>query len=313
MEQIITVENLVKRYKKAAKNAVDNISLLVEQGEFFCLLGPNGAGKTTAISILTTTLQKTSGEVRIAGYNLDKNPSEVRQSIGVIFQNQSLDLNLTAEENVRMHAILYGLYPWRPAFSFMPHSYKERVHTLASVLGIENELAKPVKTFSGGMKRKLEIVRSLMHNPKVLFLDEPTSGLDPVSRRNLWEYLREVRRKENTTIFLTTHYLEEAEEADHITIINHGKVVSSGTPAKIKERLVKRYIVVDAKDRNQLILDLTKLNLSFTKEPPFKVQTKNVDIQHIIASISIPLSRIEIHEPSIEEAYLKIIENHEGD
>jgi len=241
MSAIIKVEHLVKRYKKQKENAVDDISFPVEQGEFFALLGPNGAGKTTTISILTTTLAKTSGKIEVAGYDLDKQPSELRKQIGVIFQNQSIDLNLTAEENIRMHAILYGLYSWRPIFRLMPKEYKERVHALAQVVGIENELTKPVKTFSGGMKRKLEIIRSLMHNPKVLFLDEPTAGLDPISRRNLWEYLGEVRRKENTTIFLTTHYLQEAEEADHICIINKGKIVSFGAPQQIKEHLMKNY------------------------------------------------------------------------
>ncbi len=155
--------------------------------------------------------------------------------MGIIFQNPSLDLNLTAEENIRLHSILYGLYPYRLSYTMMPNSYKKRVDELAKIIGIENEIHKQVKTFSGGMKRKLEIIRSLMHKPKVLFLDEPTNGLDPYSRKSLWEYLRDVRKKEKTTIFLTTHYLEEAEEADQVCIINHGKVVAIGSPKKIKK------------------------------------------------------------------------------
>jgi ABC-2 type transport system ATP-binding protein len=231
----IVVKNLIKKYNSATVNAVDDVSFTVNEGEFFALLGPNGAGKTTTISILTTTLSKTSGKVKIAGFDVDQKGNDVRSSIGIIFQNPSLDLNLTAEENIRFHAILYGLYPFRPSFGFMPKEYKTRVMELATILGIEKEIFKPIKTFSGGMKRKLEIVRSLMHKPKVLFLDEPTSGLDPLSRQTLWQYLKEVRKKDKTTVFLTTHYLEEAEDADTVCIINHGKVVALGTPKKLKK------------------------------------------------------------------------------
>lgn len=237
MNQIIEVKNLVKRYKKTNINAVDNISFKVAKGEFFAFLGPNGAGKTTTISILITILSKTSGQVQVAGYDIDKYSSLVRQNIGVIFQNPSLDLNLTAEENIRFHVYLYNLYPYRPFFSMMPKDYKDKVYELADILGIRKDLFKPLKTFSGGMKRKLEIIRSLTHNPKILFLDEPTSGLDPLSRKNLWDYLKNVRKKQKTTIFLTTHYLEEAEDADRVCIINKGKIVSFGTPKEIKRKL----------------------------------------------------------------------------
>ncbi|MDO8498323.1 MAG: ATP-binding cassette domain-containing protein [bacterium] len=235
---IITVKNLVKKYKKADFNAVDNISFDVFPGEFFAFLGPNGAGKTTTISILTTTLSKTSGDIKVADLDTERQASLVRRKIGIIFQNPSLDQNLTAEENIRLHAILYGLYPFRPGFSFMPEAYKKQVSELAHVLGIEEQIFKPVKTLSGGMKRKMEIIRSLMHKPKILFLDEPTSGLDPISRRDLWQYLNEIRKKESTTIFLTTHYLEEAEGADRVCIINKGKIVALGTPQEIKKSWV---------------------------------------------------------------------------
>ena len=223
---------MIKRYKRAEVNAVDDISFDVAPGEFFVLLGPNGAGKTTTISILTTTLAPTAGQVLIAGHNVATESGAVRQCVGIIFQNPSLDVNLTAEENVRLHAILYGLYPFAPNFALMPRAYQAQIHTLAGVLGIDQEIFKPIKTFSGGMKRKLEIIRSLIHRPQVLFLDEPTSGLDPASRRSLWEYLGQVRAEYQTTIFLTTHYLEEAEQADRICILNAGKVVINDTPAQ---------------------------------------------------------------------------------
>src|SRR2546426_9428333 len=201
---MIRVEELVKRYKKAEVNAVDRISFEVKPGEFFALLGPNGAGKTTTISILTTTLVPTSGTATIDGSDVVHAASAVRRKVGIIFQRPSLDQNLTAEENVRFHAVLYGLYPYAPTFGLMPRAYREQVAGLAALLGIDREIHNPVRTFSGGMRRKLEIVRSLVHRPKVLFLDEPTAGLDVPSRRTLWEHLTEVRRTSGTTIFLTT-------------------------------------------------------------------------------------------------------------
>ncbi len=307
MRHVIEVKNLIKKYKKARKNAVDNISLSVEEGEFFAFLGPNGAGKTTTISILTTTLAKTSGFVNIAGYDIDTHPSDVRQSIGVIFQNPSLDKNLTAEENIRFHAILYGLYAFRPAFSLMPERYQKRVRELAGILGLQDDIFKPIKDFSGGMKRKLEIIRSLMHKPKVLFLDEPTSGLDPISRHDLWKYLTEMRKTEKTTIFLTTHYLEEAEAADRVAIINNGKIVMDGTPEKIKHHLIEEYVLLDAKNKDALKKDLDALKVSYTLDDGFKVNTKKISAQKIIQGISTPLTVIQVHSPSLEEAYVEII------
>jgi ABC-2 type transport system ATP-binding protein len=171
---VITVENLTKRYKNAGTLAVDNISFSVGEGEFFAFLGQNGAGKTTTISILTTTLAKTSGNVTVAGYDLDAHAKQVRSRIGIIFQKPSLDLDLSAEENIRLHACMYGMYGYRPFFKWMPKAYRNRVVELAEVVGIKEKLWRPLKTFSGGMQRKIEIIRSLVHKPAVLFLDEPT-------------------------------------------------------------------------------------------------------------------------------------------
>jgi ABC-2 type transport system ATP-binding protein len=158
----------------------------------------------------------------------------VRRAIGIIFQTPSLDQNLTGEENIRLHAVMYGVFPYRPLYRFMPSEYRARVGDLAGLLGMKDDIFKPVRTYSGGMKRKLEIVRSLMHRPRVLFLDEPTSGLDVASRRSLWQYLREVRERSGTTLLLTTHYLEEAEDADEVCIIDRGHVVAHGSPAEVK-------------------------------------------------------------------------------
>jgi ABC-2 type transport system ATP-binding protein len=253
-EYAVEVKNLVKKYRNSKVAAVNDVSFYVEKGSFFSLLGPNGAGKTTAISIITTLLSKTSGHVTINGFDVEKQASLVRQNIGVIFQNPSLDLNLTAEENIRFHANLYNLYPYKPSFKLMDAKYQNEVIRLAKVLDIQKEIFNPVKTFSGGMKRKLEILRSLMHNPKVLFLDEPTTGLDPVSRKNLWQYLKDIRKKTKTTIFLTTHYLEEAEGSDYVCILNGGKIVAKGTPTELKKKgqsLEDAYVDIIMKENQQ--------------------------------------------------------------
>lgn len=307
MAPIIIVDSLVKRYRNAETNAIDGISFCVEPGELFALLGPNGAGKTTTISILTTTLALTTGRVTIAGQSLDANPSAVRRSVGIIFQRPSLDLNLTAEENVRLHAILYGVYPYRPSFRLMPAAYRERVHELAAILGLSNDIFKPIKTFSGGMRRKLEIIRSLIHHPQVLFLDEPTVGLDPSSRRGLWEYLRTTRADNGTTVFLTTHYLDEAEQADRICIINKGRIVALGTPNQVKSELTENYLLLDAADRPALLAELRRLELPSSSTAPFRVDLNGTSVQTIIKAIETPLTLVQTHTPSLEDAYLEIV------
>jgi ABC-2 type transport system ATP-binding protein len=304
---VIAVEDLVKRYRKAERNAVDGISFEVQAGEFFALLGPNGAGKTTTISILTTTLSPTSGAARIDGRDIVREASAVRRLVGIIFQRPSLDMNLTAEENVRFHAILYGLYPYAPSYALMSREYRDQVRELAGLLQISEDIHKPIRTFSGGMRRKLEIVRSLIHRPKVLFLDEPTAGLDVPSRRTLWEYLGTIRRESGTTIFLTTHYLEEAEEADHICIIDQGRIVSFGTPDEIKKDLVQEYVLVDADDRRGLRAELSRLELPIEGDGPFKIMLAGRGVHPVLRSIQTPLSVVRTHAPTLEDAYLEIV------
>ena len=309
LQPIIEVKELVKRYKKGAANAVDGITFEVAPGEFFALLGPNGAGKTTTISILTTTLSPTSGTVRVARHDVTREASAVRRNVGIIFQKPSLDSNLTAEENVRFHSIMYGLYPFRPAYRLMPEEYRRHVRELAEILGIERDIFKPVRTLSGGMRRKLEIVRSLMHRPRVLFLDEPTAGLDAASRRSLWEYLRQIRYEGQTTIFLTTHQLDEAEAADTICIINEGRVVVSGTPAQLKAEMTEMHLLLDAAagDREALRMELDRLGLPVVDSLPFKVPLKGRNVQRVIQSIQTPLTVVRTLAPSLEEAYLAIV------
>jgi ABC-2 type transport system ATP-binding protein len=303
----VEVEGLVKRYRRSSVNAVDGVSFSIRPGEFFALLGPNGAGKTTTISILTTTLTPTSGRVRIAGYEVPSEAAAVRRQVGIIFQSPSLDMNLSGEENIRLHAILYGLHPYRPAYRLMPADYRRQVHELASVLGMERDIFRPVKRLSGGMRRKLEVIRGLMHRPRVLFLDEPTAGLDPASRRSLWAYLREVRERQDTTIVLTTHNLEEAEEADQICILNHGRVVASGTPDEVKSQLLDEYLVVDAADRDRLREELLRLALPFRGEGPFEIRLQGRGAHEVVRSLDVPLTLLRTDQPTLEDAYLRIV------
>ena len=310
VEPIIKVEHLTKRYKNAVEAAVDDISFEVEPGELFAFLGPNGAGKTTTISILTTTLSKTSGRVKIAGHDLEGDATGVRRNIGIIFQNPSVDQHLSAEENIRLHVGLYGMYSYRPLYRLMSADYRERVERLASVVGLEGQLGKPLKDYSGGMKRKLEIVRSLMHRPRVLFLDEPTAGLDPVSRASLWEYLREVRAEEGTTVFLTTHYLDEAEDSDRVCVIDYGRISRLETPAELKRQLLVRVVLMDAVDRDRLVAELQHLGaeVGFDESSgllrvPFEGRTP----QSLLARIQTPLSVLRVSDPSLEEAYVALL------
>jgi len=224
-EFAIEVKNLSKEFGKV--KAVKNISFNVKSGEIFAFLGPNGAGKTTTIKMLTTLLLPTSGELRINGFNPITQNNEARKSFGIIFQDPSLDDELTAYENLDFHAVLYKV-PKKIA--------KERISYLLKFVGLEERKNDFVKTFSGGMKRRLEIARGLIHHPKILFLDEPTLGLDPQTRNSMWKYLKELNKKEGMTVFVTTHYMEEAAKvADTIAIIDNGKIIQKGTVDELKK------------------------------------------------------------------------------
>lgn len=305
---MIQVRDLVKRYRRADRNAVDRVSFEVLAGEFFALLGPNGAGKTTTISILTTTLRPSSGQVLVAGQDAVRSPAAVRRQVGIIFQVPSLDRNLSGEENIRFHAILYGLYPYRPAFRMMPAEYRSQVVEMAGLMGLnEKELRMPVRKLSGGMKRKLEIIRGLMHQPRVLFLDEPTAGLDAASRRSLWDYLRKVRRERDTTVVVTTHYLDEAEDADRICILDRGQVMALGTPAQVKSQLLEERLLIDALDRPALRAELRRLGLAFTENGWFEVSLGNQPAHQLLRRIETPLSLVRTESPTLEDAYLRIL------
>jgi ABC-2 type transport system ATP-binding protein len=224
-ENIIEVKNLVKKFGDFT--AVNNISFNVKKGEIFAFLGPNGAGKTTTIKILTTLLSPTSGNVRINGFSPVAEQNKVRHSFGIVFQDPSLDEELTAYENMEFHAVLYNI---KPKIS------KERIIELLKLVELWDRKDELVKNFSGGMKRRLEIARGLIHHPKILFLDEPSIGLDPQTRNFLWTYIKKMNEKENMTIFLTTHYMEEAEKvADNIAIIDNGNIIEIGSSKKLEK------------------------------------------------------------------------------
>jgi ABC-2 type transport system ATP-binding protein len=303
----IVVEGLLKRYQKADRNAVDGITFEVGAGEFFALLGPNGAGKTTTLSILTTTLAPTEGHARIQGFDVVADAATVRQRVGIIFQRPSLDKNLTGEENVRFHAILYGLYPYAPAYRLMPPGYRRQVEEWAELLELGRDIFRPVRTYSGGMLRKLEIVRSLVHRPAVLFLDEPTTGLDAPSRRAVWGYLRDVRAEHGTTIVLTSHYLEEAEQADRICVIDMGRIVTTGSPAELTAALASEYLLVDADDRAGLRAELERLGRTPVGDGPFRIDVGTREAHAVLRSVETPLTLVRTHAPSLEDAYLEIV------
>jgi ABC-2 type transport system ATP-binding protein len=225
-ENIIDVKNLVKKFDKFI--AVDNVSFSVPKGKRFAFLGPNGAGKTTTIKILTTLLNQTSGQVSINSFDSNKNKHEIRKSFGIVFQDPSLDDDLTAYENLEFHGIFYGVEK---------KVRRERIEYLMKMVDLWDRRDDFVKTFSGGMKRRLEIARGLIHHPKILFLDEPTLGLDPQTRNHLWDYVGKLNKTEGMTVFFTTHYMEEAEKnSDIVTIIDHGKIIESGSAKEIKAK-----------------------------------------------------------------------------
>lgn len=222
----IEAKNLTKKFGDFT--AVDNVSFTVNHGQIFALLGPNGAGKSTIIKILTTLLEPTSGEAQLNNFSTTKQQDQVRKSFGIVFQDPSLDSDMTAYENMQLHAALYGV----------PVSEtNKKITDLLQFVELWDKKDVLVKNFSGGMRRRLEIARSLLHHPKVLFLDEPTLGLDPQTRNHMWEYVKNLKEQEGMTILFTTHYMQEAEDmAENIAIIDHGKIITSGTPEQLKQQ-----------------------------------------------------------------------------
>jgi len=226
MNVIIEVDHLIRQFGEI--RAVDDVSFVVREGTIFGFLGPNGAGKTTTIKMLTTVLQPTSGMVRVGGFDPVRQQRQVRRTFGIVFQDPSLDDELTALENMNLHGILYGV---------SSTDRKHRIEELLKLVELWDRRDSFVKQYSGGMKRRLEIARALLHQPRILFLDEPTIGLDPQTRNHMWSYIQQMCRERSVTVFFTTHYMEEADRvANEVAVIDHGKLVAQGSPSELKEK-----------------------------------------------------------------------------
>lgn len=303
----IIAQSLVKRYAQAKENAVDTIDLEVKNGEIYGFLGPNGAGKSTTIKMLVTTLFPSSGTVTVCGYDTVKDSTKVRQNIGVVYQNPSLDNNLTAEENLRSHAILYGITPFSLTYRGTTSEYKKKVDMLLELVNLQKNKFDIVKTFSGGMRRKLDIVKAMLHTPKILFLDEPTTGLDPQSRRTVWEYLESMQKKEGFTIFLTTQYLEEAEICDRISIIDKGKILVTDTPAKLKKSVGDEMLYIKPVHEKKLKEELLSKKIPFSTDSAghFVIDLQKEHAQDLLRKIRSELDEINIKKPSLDDVFIK--------
>ena len=233
MENIISIEHLNKHFGEV--KAVQDLSFCVKTGELFAFLGINGAGKSTTINIICGQLSKNSGHVEIDGADLDRDPDRIKRELGVVFQNSVLDAALSVYDNLESRAALYGI---------LGQDFKKRLSELSALLGFEDLLKRPVGKLSGGQRRRIDIARALLHKPKILILDEPTTGLDPQTRKTIWNIIDRLRSQENLTVFLTTHYMEEAAEADYVVIIDSGKIVAKGTPLQLKNTYTGDFITL---------------------------------------------------------------------
>ena len=299
---VIKVEKLTKKFGDLT--AVDAISLEIEEGGIFGLLGPNGAGKTTTISMLSTTLKPTSGTATVNGFDIRDKEDDVRKSIGIVFQDQSLDEELTAKENMDFHGRLYRI----------PKDVREkRTEELLKLVGLYERKDTLVKTFSGGMRRRLEIARGLLHQPKVLFLDEPTLGLDPQTRNYLWQYIRKLNKEKGITLILTTHYMDEADKlCEKIAIIDQGKIVALDTPAMLKDRIGGDFIVIQTAQAKRLHSRVEKLPwVKHAKDHDGTVKINVSAAEKHIAAITeiaskngVAIDSISIHKPNLEDVFL---------
>ncbi len=297
MNAIIKVKDFTKKYGDFT--AVDDISFEVEEGTIFAFLGPNGAGKSTTINTLCTIFEKTSGTLMIDGKDVSTQKSEVRSSIGVVFQDSTLDAKMTIEENLRMHCIFYHI---------PKQEIEERIQFVLTLVDLLAERKKIVSALSGGMKRRVEIARGLIHYPKVLFLDEPTTGLDPQTRTHIWSYIRKLQKERNITIFLTTHYMEEAEICNKVAIMDGGKIVAHDTPYALKKEFTKDKAFITTKDGEKLEEILEHFQLSYVKkEGYYKVDAENTDLLlQAISQHKEHIVDIEIKKGTFNDVFLEI-------
>jgi len=299
MDHIIKVENLVKKFGRFA--AVDNISFTVAPGEIFGFLGPNGAGKTTTMNILCTLAKPTSGRATVYGFDVVHQQSQVRQSIGLVFQDRSLDERLSALQNMRFHAMVYHV----------PASVRgQRIEQVLRMMELWDKRQDEVRTYSGGMKRRLELARGLLHYPKVLFLDEPTLGLDPQTRTRIWEYMLELQQREGITIFLTTHYMDEADKADRIAVIDYGKLIAMDTPEQLKKMVGKDIISMKTGDDDRAA---EEIRLRYQIEARHDSDGLTLEVANgeeflpaFIKEFGTKILSVSLRRPSLDDVFIKL-------
>jgi ABC-2 type transport system ATP-binding protein len=295
---IISVQNLVHRYD--SRIALNGVSFEVRRAELFGLLGPNGSGKTTMFRILSTLMVATAGRAVIAGFDVAKEPSQLRRQIGVVFQSQSIDVKLTAYENLMHQGHLYGL---------RGKALKSRIHEMLSHVGLADRAKEKAETFSGGMQRRLELAKGLLHHPSVLLLDEPTTGLDPGARIDLWRYLQILRDEEQVTVIVTTHLMDEANKCDRLAFLNEGKLVALGTPTDLKEEIGGDVIVLEAKDAETLA---EKLSMRFNIATQVLQGQVRIEREHghrfiteVVEAFPGDIDSVSVSKPSLEDVFIR--------
>lgn len=298
MKSIIQVNNYTKSYGDFT--AVVNISFEVEEGSIFGFLGPNGAGKSTTINTLCTLLEKTSGTLTIDGHDVTTNKNEVRESIGIVFQEATLDEKMTVQENLEMHCVFYRV---------PKNEINERIDFVMNMVDLAEWKQAMVSSLSGGMKRRVEIARALLHNPKVLFLDEPTTGLDPQTRNRMWEYIVQLQKEKNITIFLTTHYMEEAEICDQVAIMDNGKIMVNDHPEELKRRYTQDEARITISSPDSFKKALTENGYEFRSLNQGDIEVDINDIQNFLSFLE-PFQKdilnLEIKNGTLNDVFLEI-------
>lgn len=294
---VISVQDIVHRYDDRA--ALKGVTFEVRQAELFALLGPNGSGKTTLFRILSTLMLPTAGRAVIMGFDVAKDPNGVRRQIGVVFQAQSIDLKLSAYENLRHQGHLYGLHG---------HSLKSRINEMLGRVALADRAGERAETFSGGMQRRLELAKGLLHHPSVLLLDEPTTGLDPGARRDLWQYLKILRDQEGVSVLVTTHLMEEAERCDRIAIFNEGKIVALGTPAELKREIGGDVILLEARDAESLAAQIEARFRVPAQVLGTKVRIERENghrfVTDVVEAFPGEIEAVSISKPTLEDVFI---------
>lgn len=297
VKPIIEVKNFIKKYGNFT--AVKNINFSVDEGSIFAFLGPNGAGKSTTINTLCTIFEKTEGSLTIDGKDVTTQKNEVRSTIGVVFQDSTLDNKMTIDENLKMHCVFYKV---------PKAEVEERIIFVLTLVDLLQWRKKTVSALSGGMKRRVEIARGLIHYPKVLFLDEPTAGLDPQTRAHVWEYVLRLQKEKNITIFLTTHYMDEAEICDKVAVIDHGKIIAHDTPFNLKKQYTKDRAYISVKNNFSLdsIFDSRKINYT-RKDNFFRVDVgETSEFLQVLSDCKDDILDIEIRKGTLNDVFLEI-------